>query len=57
MNELDLAKKTNPGGGLTREELESCVESKIRALTYTFNSNPLQTFKNKVRPWCCMVWA
>lgn len=47
--DLELAKKTNPGGVLIREELESYVESKMRALTYGFNSNPLQTFKNKTR--------
>lgn len=35
-NELELAKKTNLGGVLTREELESSVESKIKALTYGF---------------------
>lgn len=56
-NELELAKKTNPRGVLTRKELENYVESKIRALTFGFNSNLLQTFKNKIRPWGCMVWA
>lgn len=29
--ELELAKKTNPGGVPIREELESYVESKIKA--------------------------
>lgn len=41
MNELDLVKKINLGGGLIREELESCVEFKIRVFIYTFNLNLL----------------
>lgn len=31
-NELELAKKTNPRGVLTRKELENYVESKIRGI-------------------------
>lgn len=49
-NELELAKKTNPGGVVTREDLENYVESEIGTLTYWFISNPPQTFKNKIRP-------